>query len=68
MFDEFLQTFYPSHKTFANKTVLSANKFVTLQPNHALYVRVQTFAKQSINGQIPIISTPTYTANCIELL
>ena len=53
--------FTPPHKTFAKKSVLSANKFVTLQSVNALYVRVETFAKQFVfNGiqyQIPLLST-----------
>lgn len=48
MFEEILQTFSPIDKTFANKSILSANKFLTLQPIDALYVRVRTFAKQSV--------------------
>lgn len=61
MFELYCQTFYPPHKTFAKKSVLSANKFVTLQSVNALYVRVETFAKQfvfnRIQYQIPLLST-----------
>lgn len=46
MFESYRQTFYPPHKNFANKSILSANKFVSLQIVNALYVRVETSAKQ----------------------
>ena len=61
MFEHCRQTFYPPHKTFAKKSVLSANKFVTLWQVNALYVRVEIFAKQFIfNGiqyYIPLLFT-----------
>ena len=46
MFESYRQTFYPPHKNFANKSILSANKFVPLQMIYVLYVRVETSAKQ----------------------
>lgn len=51
MFEPYRQTFYPPYKTFAKKSILSANKFVTLQAVDVLYVRVETFAKQSVIGK-----------------
>lgn len=48
MFERFRQTFYFSPKIPAKKNILSENKFVVLQSVNALYVRVETFAKQSI--------------------
>ncbi len=47
MFEQFRQTFTLESETFAKKSILSANKFVTLQAIYALYVRVKTFPKQS---------------------
>lgn len=47
MFEQFRQTFTLKSETFAKKSILSANKFVTLQVIYALYVRVKTFPKQS---------------------
>ncbi len=47
MFELFRQTFTLESETFAKKSILSANKFVTLQVIYALYVRVKTFPKQS---------------------
>lgn len=47
MFELQRKTFIPSHKTFAKKSILSANKILPLQRINALYVRVETFAKQS---------------------
>lgn len=46
MFESHRQTFYPPRKNFANKSILSANKFVPLQMIYVLYVRVETSAKQ----------------------
>lgn len=46
MFESYRQTFYPLRKNFANKSILSANKFVPLQMIYVLYVRVETSAKQ----------------------
>ena len=45
MFELFRQTFTLESETFAKKSILSANKFVTLQVIYALYVRVKTFPK-----------------------
>lgn len=47
MFEVFRQTFTFCDETFEKKSILSANKFVTLQMVDVLYVRVRTFIKQS---------------------
>lgn len=44
--NEYAKHFTFPYKTFANKSILSANKFVPLQVNNSLSVRVKTFAKQ----------------------
>lgn len=46
MFEVFRQTFIFCDETFEKKSILSANKFVTLQMVDVLYVRVRTFIKQ----------------------
>jgi hypothetical protein len=46
MFEVFRQTFTFCDETFEKKSILSANKFVTLQMVDVLYVRVRTFIKQ----------------------
>lgn len=46
MFEVFRQTFTFCDETFEKKSILSANKFVTLQMVDVLYVRVTTFTKQ----------------------
>lgn len=48
MFEQFCQIFILGSKTFAKKSILSANKFIPLKAIYALYVRVETFAKQSV--------------------
>lgn len=48
VFEQFRQTFILGSKTFAKKSILSANIFVPLKAIYALYVRVETFAKQSV--------------------
>lgn len=47
MFEQFRQTFTLESETFAKKSILSANKFVTLQVNYALYVRVRQTTAQN---------------------
>lgn len=42
MFEVFRQTFTFCDETFEKKSILSANKFVTLQMVDVLYVRVHT--------------------------
>lgn len=44
--NDVVKHFTPSHKTFAKKSILSANKFVTLRQVYPLYVRVNTFTEQ----------------------
>lgn len=46
MFEVFRQTFTFCDETFEKKSILSANKFATLQMVDVLYVRVRTFIKQ----------------------
>ena len=46
MFEVFRQTFTFCDETFEKKSILSANKFGTLQMVDVLYVRVRTFIKQ----------------------
>lgn len=46
MFEVFRQTFTFCDETFEKKSILSANKFVTLQMVDVLYIRVRTFIKQ----------------------
>lgn len=57
MFELFRQTFALGNETFAKKSILSENIFVTLQMIYALYVRVKTFPKQ------PHFTTRYYGAN-----
>lgn len=42
MFEQFCQIFILGSKTFAKKSILSANKFIPLKAIYALYVRVST--------------------------
>lgn len=46
MFEALRQTFTLCDETFEKKSILSANKFVTLRAVYVLYVRVRTFIKQ----------------------
>lgn len=65
------QTFYLLNETFAKKSVLSANKSLTLQQVNALYVRVETFAKQSIIKELYLhkhLALTIFCSKCIRVL
>lgn len=57
MFEASRQTFILCDETFEKKSILSTNKFVTLQVVDVLYVRVRTFTKQ------PHFTTRYYSAS-----